>query len=124
MEALNWYVGVLKQYTTFTGRARRKEYWFFFLVTVVICIALGVVDGIIGTVSRSGIGVLSTLYSLATLIPGLAVGVRRLHDTNRSGWWLLICLVPIIGVIVLIVFLVQDSQAEANAYGPNPKVSG
>jgi uncharacterized membrane protein YhaH (DUF805 family) len=123
MEVVNWYVGVLKQYANFTGRARRKEYWYFVLGTVVIYLVLGILDNITGTVTRSGFGVLSLLYSLGTLIPGIAVGVRRLHDTNRSGWWTLICLVPVIGAIVLIVFLVQDSQAEANDYGPNPKAA-
>ena len=124
MEIFNGYVAVLKQYTAFGGRARRKEYWLFHLVSVLICIALVIVDSITGTVSSSGLGLLSGLYVLATLLPSLSVSVRRLHDTNRSGWWILISLVPLIGPIVLLVFLVQDSQAETNPYGPNPKVSG
>jgi uncharacterized membrane protein YhaH (DUF805 family) len=124
MEAVNWYVGVLKQYVTFAGRARRREYWFYILVTVIVYAVLLIADSATGTVSSSGIGALSGLYSLATLLPGLAVGVRRLHDTDRSGWWMLISLVPLVGPIVLLVFLVQDSKAEANPYGPNPKLSG
>jgi uncharacterized membrane protein YhaH (DUF805 family) len=88
----------------------------FVLLSVIISIALSVVEWIVG-----GPGVLAGLYSLAVLIPSIAVGVRRLHDTGRSGWWLLISLVPLIGIIVLIVFLATDSQPGANQYGPNPK---
>jgi uncharacterized membrane protein YhaH (DUF805 family) len=83
---------------------------------------LSIVDGMIGSYnSEGGIGLLSGIYSLAVLIPGIAVSVRRLHDTNRSGWWLLISLIPLIGAIVLLVFMVQDSQEGDNQYGPNPK---
>lgn len=116
---MNWYLDVLKKYAVFTGRARRKEYWFFFLISVIISIILSVIDGSFG--SNGGMGVLSTLYSLAVLIPGIAVSVRRLHDINRSGWWLLIALVPILGAIVLLVFMVQDSTPGENQFGPNPK---
>ena len=113
---MNWYLDVLKKYTVFTGRARRKEYWMFVLFHVIIIIALSLVEAIVG-----GPGILGSLYVLAVLIPSLAVGVRRLHDTGRSGWWLLIGLVPLIGTIVLIVFFVADSQPGTNQYGPNPK---
>jgi len=113
---VNWYLGVLRNYATFTGRARRTEYWMFFLVNIVISLLLAAVEAIFG-----GPGVLQGLYSLCVLIPSLAVSVRRLHDTNRSGWWLLIGLVPLLGLIVLLVFAVQDSQAGGNQYGPNPK---
>lgn len=123
---MKWYVKVLKQYADFSGRARRKEYWMFFLVNLIISFAIGFVSGFIGGVSQdptlaSALMIPSILYSLAVLIPSIAVGVRRLHDTNRSGWWLLISLVPVIGAIVLIVFFVQDSQAGSNQYGENPK---
>ncbi len=115
---MNWYLEVLKKYAVFTGRAHRTEYWMFFLFNFIIAIVLGVIDGVLGT------AILGLIYSLAVLIPGIAVGVRRLHDTNRTGWWLLIGLVPLIGFIVLIVFFVQDSQEGSNDYGPNPKKSG
>ena len=120
---MNWYLDVLKKYAVFSGRARRKEYWMFVLVNVIITFVLGFIDGIVGTTLGNDMGLLSTLYTVAVLLPSLAVGVRRLHDTGRSGWWLLIALVPIIGAIVLLVFWVQDSQAGDNQYGPNPKVA-
>lgn len=83
---------------------------------------LGIIDGLIGTYHRStGAGLLSTIFSLAILIPSIAVSVRRLHDIDRTGWWVLISLVPLIGWIVLLVFHVQDSTPGPNRYGPNPK---
>jgi uncharacterized membrane protein YhaH (DUF805 family) len=119
---MNWYLEVLKKYAVFSGRARRKEYWYFVLFNILISIGLTIVDMVIGTYNDvMGVGVLYGLYSLAVLIPGIAVSVRRLHDTNRSGWWLLIGLVPLIGVIVLLVFVVSDSTPGGNQYGPNPK---
>jgi uncharacterized membrane protein YhaH (DUF805 family) len=115
---MNWYIGVLKKYAVFTGRARRTEYWMYTLFNIVILVVLGAIDG---TFSGKGhVGVLYGIYALATLVPSLAVGVRRLHDTTRSGWWLLISLVPLVGGIILIVFLAQDSHPD-NQYGPNPK---
>ncbi|NBB77904.1 MAG: DUF805 domain-containing protein [Verrucomicrobia bacterium] len=119
---MNWYLQAFKSYAVFSGRSRRKEYWYFFLFNFIISFVLGFIDGIVGTFSQeAGIGLLGGIYSLAVLIPGIAVSVRRLHDTERSGWWLLIALVPIIGAIVLLVFMVQDSQAGANKFGENPK---
>ncbi len=113
---MNWYVQALKRYAEFNGRARRTEFWMFVLFSVIISAVLRFVEGLFG-----GPGVLSGLYGLAVLIPSLAVSVRRLHDTGRSGWWLLIGLVPLAGAIVLLVFAVQDSQPGDNEYGPNPK---
>ena len=119
---MNWYLGVLKKYAVFGGRARRKEYWYFFLFSTLISIVLSIIDSATGAFDvETGLGLLSGIYALAVLIPTIAVGVRRLHDTNRSGWWLLIGLIPIIGAIVLFVFLVFDSTPEENQYGPNPK---
>lgn len=116
---MNWYLDVLKKYAEFSGRARRKEYWMFFLFYFLIAIAIGIIEAIIHTG-----GVLGAIYALAMLIPGLAVTVRRLHDTGRSGWWILIGLIPVIGTIVLLVFMVLDSQPGDNEYGPNPKAAG
>lgn len=113
---MNWYLAVLKNYAGFSGRARRTEYWMFFLFNVIIAIVLNVI-----TLAIQQVSILGTIYGLAVLIPGLAVGVRRLHDTGRSGWWLLIGLVPLIGAIVLIVFMATDGEPGDNAYGPNPK---
>ena len=121
---MNWYIEVLKKYAVFNGRARRKEYWYFVLFSMLISIVLAIMDGATGSFSaEAGMGLLGGIYALAVLIPSIAVGVRRLHDTNRSGWWLLIALIPIIGAIVLIVFLASDSKPEENQYGPNPKAA-
>ena len=115
---MSWYLDVLKKYAVFSGRARRKEYWMFFLINLIITLVLSFIEGLAG-----GPGVVGGLYSLAVLLPAIAVGVRRLHDTNRSGWWMLIGLIPIIGTIILIVFMVQDSQPGENQYGPYPKAA-
>lgn len=114
---MNWYLEVLKKYAVFNGRARRKEYWMFFLFNFII----GFVLGIVGGGNLGSLGIILMLFKLAVLIPSIAVSVRRLHDTERSGWWLLIGFVPIIGAIVLLVFMVQDSQSGQNQYGTNPK---
>lgn len=113
---MNYYIEVIKKYAVFTGRARRAEYWMFFLFNIIISILLGVIEGVLEIP-----GALSGIYMLALLIPGIAVAIRRLHDTDRSGWWLLIGFVPLIGTIVLLVFMVSDSTPGANQYGPNPK---
>lgn len=119
---MDWYLEVLKKYAVFEGRARRKEYWFFVLFNILISIGLTIIDSATGMFdAQAGMGLLSGIYALAVLVPSIAVGVRRLHDTNRSGWWLLISFIPIIGTIVLIVFLATDSKPETNQYGPNPK---
>jgi len=122
---MDWFLAALKKYAVFEGRARRREFWFFVLFVLIIEIVLNIVDRFTGTYNAEyGAGLLCGIFMLAVLIPSLAVGARRLHDTGRSGWWLLIGLVPIIGAIVLIVFYVMDSQPGTNAYGPNPKGVG
>lgn len=119
---MSWYLEVLKKYAVFSGRARRKEYWYFVLFNIIVSIVLGVIDGVTGSLNaQTGLGLLSGIYSLAILIPSIAVSVRRLHDTDRSGWWLLIVLVPLVGAIILLVFAVQDSKPGANQFGENPK---
>ncbi|HEX8494176.1 MAG TPA: DUF805 domain-containing protein [Pyrinomonadaceae bacterium] len=119
---MNWYLEVLKKYAVFSGRARRKEYWFFTLFNIIISLALTMLDIWLGLADRSGWGPLGGIYTLAVFIPGLAVTVRRLHDTGRSGWWFLIALVPCVGGIILLIYLVEDSQPGENEYGPNPKM--
>jgi len=121
---VNWFTTALKKYAVFSGRSRRSEYWYFILFYFIIYIALAFVDRVTGTFDpKSGIGLLTAIFALALLIPSLSVSVRRLHDTDRSGWWLLIGFIPLIGAIVLIVFLAQDSGAGTNRFGPNPKAA-
>ncbi len=121
---MNWYIEVLKKYAVFNGRAQRKEYWYFVLFNILISIVLAIIDGVTGSFSAdAGMGLLGGIYTLGVLIPSIAVGVRRLHDTDRSGWWMFIALIPIVGAIVLIVFLASDSKPEENQYGPNPKTA-
>ena len=120
---MEWYLKVVRNYVGFSGRARRKEYWMFALFNIIISIVLAMVDGMLGLKvgGEQGAGLLGLIYSLAILLPSIAVDVRRLHDTGRSGWWMLIAFVPFIGFIVLLVFFVLDSQPGSNEYGPNPK---
>jgi uncharacterized membrane protein YhaH (DUF805 family) len=118
---MNWYFEVLKKYAVFDGRARRMEYWMFVLFNVIISIVLAVIDGMLGTSNRDGWGLLRGIYTLAVFLPGIAVGVRRLHDTGRSGLWMLIALVPCVGGLILLVFMIQEGQTGANEYGFNPK---
>ena len=120
---MNWYLAVMKKYADFSGRARRKEYWMFVLWNFIIGVLLGIVVGVIdNAINSQALTVVSYLYSLAVLIPSLAVGIRRLHDTGRSGWWVLIGFIPLIGAIVLFIFTVLDSQPGDNKYGSNPKI--
>ena len=121
---MSWYLRVLKKYAVFSGRARRREYWFFLLFNILASIVLAIVDGVLGTLNQeAGLGLFSGLYSLAVLIPGLAVSVRRLHDTDHSGWWILIGFVPLLGAIVLLVFMFMGGTPGDNRFGPDPKAS-
>jgi len=125
-----WYLAVLRKYAVFTGRARRKEYWMFFLVNLIIAVVLGIFGiaaglgmfgGVVGRTIDGAVTGITWFYSLAILIPNIAVGVRRLHDTGRSGWWILISLVPVIGAIILIIFYVENGNPGHNKYGSDPK---
>ena len=118
---MEWYLKVLRQYADFTGRARRKEYWMFVLINTVIAVLLAILDSVLSLPRVFSSGPLGLLYSLAVLLPSLAVGARRLHDTGRSAWWLLIGIIPLIGTIVLVVFFVTDGERQPNIYGPDPK---
>lgn len=116
---MGWYLEVLKKYTVFDGRAHRTEFWMFTLVNIIVSVALSIVDAVIGTGGDYG-GLLSGIYGLAVLIPSLAVGARRLHDTGRSGWWQLLALIPIVGAIILIVWFATKGHESENEHGPNP----
>ncbi len=113
---MNWYIAVLKKYAVFNGRAGRKEFWMFVLFNLIISLLLSLIEGLFS----DSTSILSGLYSLAILVPSLAVAVRRLHDTNRSGWWLFLILLPIVGPIVLIVFYAMAGDKAANKYGEVP----
>jgi len=119
---MNWYLKVLKQYADFSGRARRKEFWMFVLFNIIFALIAMFLDNMLGIAFGGiGYGPLYLLYGLFVLIPSLAVDVRRLHDIGKSGWWLLIALIPFVGIIWLIVLFATDSQPGDNEYGPNPK---
>ncbi len=119
---MNWYLKVLKQYADFNGRARRKEYWMFVLFNTIFSILAMALDNVLGiAIEAVGYGPLYGLYVLTVLIPGLAVLTRRLHDIGKSGWMILIALIPLIGAIWLLVLMVTDSNPGENRYGTNPK---
>lgn len=113
---IDWTVKVLKNYANFTGRARRKEYWFYTLALIIALIIVSVVDRILGTDP-----LLYLIVALGTFVPSLAVGVRRLHDIGRSGWWYLIAFIPLIGAIILIIWFATDTQRENNQWGKPAK---
>ncbi|WP_405486940.1 DUF805 domain-containing protein [Streptomyces sp. NBC_00096] len=113
---MHYYTDVLKKYVDFSGRARRQEYWMFFLFNLAALIIVAIVDNVIGTYP-----LLYGIYALAVFLPGLGLGVRRLHDTGKSGWWLLIAFVPLVGGIWLIVLMATEGHANPNQYGPSPK---
>ena len=119
---MSWYLEALKKYAVFSGRARRMEYWYFVLFNLIVAFVLALIDTLLGTTTGvSSFGVLSGLYSLAVLIPTLALWVRRLHDIDRTGWWILIGLIPLVGTIVLLVFALTPGTPGSNQYGPDPK---
>ena len=111
---MEYFIDAFKKFAVFEGRARRKEYWMFILFYIIIYAVLTAIDIAMGSV------LLTSIFSIICLVPTISLAARRLHDTGRSGWWQLISLIPLIGAIILIVFLVQDSH-EANEYGLNPK---
>jgi uncharacterized membrane protein YhaH (DUF805 family) len=113
---MQWYLDAMQKYTQFSGRATRQAYWMFFLLNLLISIGIGFVAGALGALFHSTgfASGINLIYVLATFIPGLAVGVRRIHDTGHTGWWII---VPIVGFI----FLLLDTEPQDNQYGPNPK---
>ncbi len=107
-----------RNYVNFRDRASRSEYWWFFLFIFVANLVLGAIEGAMGL--AAGHGFLSMLFGLVTFIPGLAVGARRLHDADRSGWWLLLGFVPLIGIVVLLIWFAQRGTPGTNRFGPDP----
>lgn len=118
---MKWYLKVLKQYADFNGRATRREYWMFTLFNLIFVIVAAILDNILGlTIGEIPYGIIYLLYSFVLFIPALSVAVRRLHDVNKSGWMILIALIPIVGSIWLLVLLVTESDPGENQYGQNP----
>ncbi len=115
---MDWFKKGLRNYTNFSGRARRKEYWYFVLVQMGLVIIAMILDAII---FNSETGLFYIVVALGLFLPGLAVTIRRLHDTSRSGWWFLISILPLIGSIILLVFLASDTKLETNQWGPPAK---
>ena len=117
---MEWYVSALRKYAVFAGRAPRREYWMFVLISAVAVLVLGFVNGAMG----ADVPAIPLLYTLAVVLPGLAVTVRRLHDTDRSGWWLLILLAPLVGALVLLEFMATPGGEMANRFGASPTALG
>ena len=129
--SIHWYLQVLKKYVVFSGRARRNEFWMFHIFSVLIFITFPIISAKLVDIMGGDLdlilivyGLSVGLYGLGALIPSLAVSMRRLHDTGRSGWWLLIGLMPLVGWILTLIWYLSDSEARENKYGPNPKISG
>lgn len=123
---MKWYVKVLRQYADFGGRARRTEFWMFTLFSAIFSVVFAVIDPMAGLSlgqDPTQPGVLRTIYTLAVLVPSLAVTVRRLHDIDHSGWWVLVGLIPVVGWVILLVWSCTDGTPEPNEWGPNPKTA-
>ena len=119
---MDWYLQAFRKYTDFSGRSRRKEYWMFALFNIIFSICATILDFVLGTESAFiGAGTFSFIYFLGIIIPGLSLSVRRLHDVGKSGWMLLIAIIPIIGAIWLLVLFLTDGTFGKNQYGDNPK---
>lgn len=118
---MKWYFHALRKYAVFKGRARRREYWIFELMNTVIALALFVLAVAVGKAGAPYFLSLPFLYIAAMAIPSLAGLIRRLHDTNRSGWWVLISMVPLVGPLILLAMTLTDSDPGENRFGPNPK---
>jgi len=118
---MNWFLMAMRKYANFSGRSQRAEYWWFFLVYFLLMILAVFIDVALGlTMGESGVGVLTLMLILLFFIPVISVGVRRLHDIGRSGWWMLLMIVPF-GSLVLMVMAMLDSKPETNKWGPSPK---
>ncbi|MEM7513912.1 MAG: DUF805 domain-containing protein [Bacteroidota bacterium] len=121
---MNWYLKVMRQYADFSGRARRKEYWMFTLFNFIFALVAMGFDAMMGSAFIGGMyGITYMTYALATIVPGIAVAVRRMHDVGKSGWMLFIALIPLIGSIWLLILLFTDSQKGTNKWGPDPKAT-
>jgi uncharacterized membrane protein YhaH (DUF805 family) len=118
---MNYYVDVIRKYAVFSGRAPRKEYWMFFLCNMIVAVVIAFPIGLLKGFAHIDLTIIVHLYTLALLCPGIAVAMRRLHDTNRSGLWMLLSLIPLVGPIILLVFMASEGTPGDNNFGPNPK---
>jgi len=122
---MNWYLKVLRQATDFNGRARRTEYWMFFLFNFLFSIAAAILDNVLGLAfPQTGYGPIYVVYALTMLVPGIAVFIRRMHDLGKSGWWFFIAFVPLIGGIWLLILVCTEGNKGPNEYGEDPKEEG
>jgi uncharacterized membrane protein YhaH (DUF805 family) len=119
---MSWYLHVLKNYATFSGRAHRREFWMFVLINLIISAVLNGIDRAAGlTFANGSQGILATVYAVAVFLPGIALSVRRLHDIGKPGFYLLLAFIPCLGGLLLLYWYIQDSNPGPNAYGANPK---
>lgn len=118
---MDWYFKVLKNYLGFSGRACRKEFWMFILVNLVLTVVLSILDKMLGLRIAGDEGLLTTVYGVLIFLPYWAVQFRRLHDTDRSAWWLLLLLIPLVGWLIILAFNCQNGTPGENEYGADPK---
>ena len=120
---MEWMTLPLKRYADFSGRSRRKEYWMFILGVIIVAVILGIIEGALGMAGMVGgvYGPLTTLMLLGIIVPSIAVQVRRFHDQGKSGWFVLLGLIPIVGGIIVLVFMCLEGTQGDNEYGPDPK---
>ena len=120
---IDYYLAVIKKYAVFEGRSRRSEYWYFALVNVIISVIYNIIISIVGNSASIVLGItfIYAVYSLALIVPGIAVSIRRMHDIGKKGWWLFINLIPIVGPIWFIVLLATGGNTGDNQYGHDPK---
>lgn len=130
---MQYYLDALKNYANFSGRARRSAYWYFVLFNMIFAIFAGIIDNLLGTTIKMetmqgtvplSYGYVYIIYLLFVFIPGLALSVRRLHDVGKTGWFILISFIPLVGLIWLLILFCTDSVPGVNEYGPNPKGIG
>jgi uncharacterized membrane protein YhaH (DUF805 family) len=120
---LDWMTMPLKRYTDFAGRSRRKEYWMFLLGVLIAAILLSIIEGVLGLSGMVGgvYGPLTTLFFLGIIIPSIAVQIRRFHDQDKSGWFVLLSFIPFLGGLIVLVFMCLEGTKGPNRFGPDPK---
>ena len=119
---MEWFIYALRRYSNFTGRSRRREFWMYTLFYILLSIGATFLDNLFGFISLGDTyGPISSLYAVIMLLPSIAVAIRRLHDIGKSGWTLLLGLIPVIGTIWLLIYFLREGTYGPNKYGPSPK---